>query len=36
MPERVTVTSRSKGSAEAIVIVGWAGEAETADEGPNE
>jgi hypothetical protein len=29
-------SSRSEKSAEAIVSGGWAGEAETADEGPNE
>jgi hypothetical protein len=36
MPERVTVSSRSEKSAAVIVIGGGAGEAKTADEGPNE
>ena len=36
MPERATVTNWSEESAEVVVVVGRAGEAETESEGPNE
>ncbi len=35
-PERATASSRNEESAAAIVVSGAAGEAETANEGPNE
>ena len=36
MPERATVPNRSEKSAEVVVVVGRAGEAETESEGPKE
>jgi hypothetical protein len=36
MSERTTVSSRSEKSAEVVVVGGWAGKAEIADEGPKE
>ena len=36
MPERATVLSRSEKSAEVVVVVGRADEAETESEGPKE
>lgn len=36
VPERATVVSQSEKSAEVVVVSGWAGEAETAGEGPKE
>jgi hypothetical protein len=35
-PERVTASSRSEESAEVVVAIGWAVEAEIDSEGPNE
>ena len=36
MPERATVPNRSEKSAEVVVVVSRAGEAETESEGPKE